>query len=148
LCIHLNIGKQFHHIVLKNIRYTTTTSSTRVLLPFDEQATFLNLALLITFALALIQALLSMIGSVISCLWSPCCMMSSGPIYTPIPTNSHYVQTTPHRHETPQSSTLRSVKRQQHPETHRFITANGHQDSMLNGFIHKDSPIRSHYDAV
>jgi hypothetical protein len=57
-----------------------------------------NLALLITFTLALVQALLSMIGAVISCLWSPCCV-SSLPSYTPVITNSHYVQTTPHRFE-------------------------------------------------
>jgi hypothetical protein len=70
----------------------------RILIPFDEQATFVNLALLITFTLALVQALLSLIGSVISCIWSPCCM-TSWSLYTPITTNSHYVQTTPHRYE-------------------------------------------------
>ena len=58
----------------------------------------MSLALLITFTLALVQALLSLIGSVISCLWSPCCL-SSWPTYTPISTQSHYVQTTPRRHE-------------------------------------------------
>jgi hypothetical protein len=68
------------------------------LVPFDEPATFANLALLITFTLALVQALLSMIGAVISCLWSPCCI-SSLPRYTPITTNSHYAQTTPHHLE-------------------------------------------------
>ena len=70
----------------------------RLLVPFDEPATFANLALLITFTLALVQALLSMIGAVISCLWSPCCS-NSVPNYTPITTNSHYAQTTPHRFE-------------------------------------------------
>ncbi len=67
-------------------------------MPFDEPATFVNLALLITFTLALLQALLSMIGAVISCLWSPCCV-SSSQNYRPIATNSHYAQTTPHRFE-------------------------------------------------
>jgi hypothetical protein len=70
----------------------------RVLVPFDEPATFANLALLITFTLALVQALLSLIGAVISCLWSPCCT-NIWSTYTPIPTTSHYSQTTPHRHE-------------------------------------------------
>jgi hypothetical protein len=69
-----------------------------LLLALDEPATFANLALLITFTLALVQALLSMIGAVISCLWAPCCLNSWSP-YTPIVTNSHYVQTTPHRYE-------------------------------------------------
>jgi hypothetical protein len=70
----------------------------RLLVPFDEPANFTNLALLITFTLALVQALLSMIGAVISCLWSPCCI-SSSPNYTSVTTNSHYAQTTPHRFE-------------------------------------------------
>ncbi|CAF0848323.1 unnamed protein product [Rotaria sp. Silwood1] len=132
---------------------STTTTSTRILVPFDEPSTFVNLALLITFTLALVQALLSMIGAVISCLWSPCCM-SSPTIYTPVSTSSHHAQTTPHRHETPQSSTLRSIKRQQQQqqqqrqETHRLVATNGHQDTMMNGFIHKNSSIRSHYDHV
>ncbi|CAF0786383.1 unnamed protein product [Adineta ricciae] len=130
---------------------TTTTMSpfllTRVLVPFEEPATFDNLALLITFTLALVQTLLSLIGAVISCLWSPCCM-SSWPTYTPIPTTSHYAQTTPHRYETPQSATLRSVKRQQLHETHRFLNSNGHSDTMPTNIIHKNSTIRSHYDVV
>ncbi|CAF1028805.1 unnamed protein product [Adineta steineri] len=134
---------------LKSSQPTTTTpiTSTHVLVPFEEPATFDNLALLITFTLALVQALLSMIGAVISWLWSPCCM-NSWPTYTPISTTSHYAQTTPHRHETPQSATLRSVKRQQQQETHRFITTNGHQDTIRNGVLHKNSTIRSHYDDV
>lgn len=70
----------------------------RLLVPFDDPASFANLALLITFTLALVQALLSMIGAVISCLWSPCCV-NSEPSYTPIATSSHYAQTTPHRFE-------------------------------------------------
>ena len=71
-------------------------SSRQLLVPFDEPATFVNLALLITFTLALVQALLSLIGAVISCLWSPCCT-NPVPTYKPIATNSHYSQTTPHR---------------------------------------------------
>jgi len=126
---------------------TTSTSTIRLLVPFDEPATFTSLALLITFTLALVQALLSMIGAVISCLWSPCCI-SSSPSYTPITTNSHYAQTTPHRFESPQTSTLRNLKRQQQPETHRFITANDSQEPVLNGFLHKSPPIRSNYDDV
>lgn len=72
--------------------------SRRLLVPFDEPTTFTNLALLITFTLALVQALLSMIGAVISCLWSPCCIHSSTNSLS-IATNSHYSQTTPHRFE-------------------------------------------------
>ncbi|CAF3169844.1 unnamed protein product [Rotaria socialis] len=137
---------------LASYRYKNTQSTTplaRLLVPFNEPSTYANLALLITFTLALVQALLSMIGAVISCIWSPCCM-SLTPIYAPISTTSHYAQTTPHRHETPQSSTLRSVKRQQQQQqdTHRFITHNGHQDMMLNGCLHKNSTMRSHYDHV
>ncbi len=119
LFIHLIIGKRFHQIVLKQRRwqqqqqqyhpqckflllYLSITYFSiiyrRLLVPFDEPATFANLALLITFTLALVQALLSMIGAVISCLWSPCCI-SSLPCYTPITTNSHYAQTTPHHLE-------------------------------------------------
>ncbi|CAF4357203.1 unnamed protein product, partial [Rotaria sp. Silwood2] len=60
---------------MSSYRYKTilspTTTSTRILVPFDEPSTFVNLALLITFTLALVQALLSMIGAVISFLWSP-----------------------------------------------------------------------------
>lgn len=48
--------------------------------------------------MALVQALLSMIGAVISCVWSPCCM-STTPAYAPISTTSNHVQTTLHRHE-------------------------------------------------
>jgi hypothetical protein len=91
-----------------------------------------------------------MIGAVISCLWSPCCI-SSWSTYKPILTSSHYVQTTPHRHEVPNPplSTLRSIQRQHYQEPHRFITTNGgHQEPMLNGFLHKNSPMRSHYDDV
>ena len=69
----------------------------RLLVPFDEPVNFINLALLITFTLALVQALLSMIGAVIACLWSPCCIFSP-PNYTPIPINSHYAHTTTPSH--------------------------------------------------
>ncbi|CAF2889498.1 unnamed protein product [Rotaria sp. Silwood2] len=126
---------------------STYTSTIRLFMPFDEPASFANLALLITFTLALVQALLSMIGAVISCLWSPCCMSSSRN-YTPITTNSHYAQTTTHRFENPQLSTLRSVKRQQHPETRQFIPRNESQDPVINDFLHKNLPIRSNYDDV
>ncbi|CAF2720345.1 unnamed protein product [Rotaria sp. Silwood2] len=126
---------------------STYTSTIRLFMPFDEPASFANLALLITFTLALVQALLSMIGVVISCLWSPCCMSSSRN-YTPITTNSHYAQTTTHRFENPQLSTLRSVKRQQHPETRQFIPRNESQDPVINDFLHKNLPIRSNYDDV
>ncbi|CAF0837629.1 unnamed protein product [Adineta steineri] len=126
---------------------STTTTTTRLLVPFDEPATFVNLALLITFTLALVQALLSLIGAVISCLWSPCCI-SSVPSYKSMATNTHYAQTTPHRFENTQSSTIRSVKRQQYPEAHRFITTNESSDSVINGFLHKSPLIRSNYDDV
>lgn len=133
---------------------TTTTSSTQIFFPFDDQATFINLTLLITFTLALVQALLSLIGSVISFLWSPCCLYTSV-AYKPIPTNSHYVQTSPHRYETPQSSTIRSIKRLPPPtssETHRFIATNACHDPTTNSYIRKTSSLRggggSYYDEV
>ncbi|CAF0942813.1 unnamed protein product [Rotaria sordida] len=126
---------------------STSTSTIRLFVSFDEPASFANLALLITFTLALVQALLSMIGAVISCLWSPCCINSSRN-YTPIATNSHYAQTTSHRFENPQLSTLRSVKRQQHQETHQFLTRNESQDPVINGFLHKNLPTRNNYDNV
>ncbi|CAF3334435.1 unnamed protein product [Rotaria socialis] len=127
---------------------TRATSTMRVSVPFDDPTSFSNLALLITFTLALLQALLSMIGAVISCLWSPCCTSSSSVNYTPIASNFNCSQTIPHRSENPQVSTLRSVKRQQHQETHKFITTNEPQDPLINGFLNKNLPIRSNYDDV
>ena len=70
----------------------------RLLVPFDEPVTFTNLALLITFTLSLVQALLSLIGAVISCLWSPCCFTSPA-VYRPVTAPAHYSPTTPHRYE-------------------------------------------------
>ena len=70
-------------------------------MPFDEPVTFTNLALLITFTLSLVQALLSLIGAVISCLWSPCCF-SSPALYKPVTAPTYYSPTTPpppHRYE-------------------------------------------------
>ncbi|CAF1007211.1 unnamed protein product [Adineta ricciae] len=135
---------------LKSFR-TTTASTTiptiQLLVPFDEPATFVNLALLITFTLALVQALLSLIGAVISCLWSPCCT-NPVPTYKPIATNSHYSQTTPHRFDSLHSTPLRNLKRHQPSETHRFIITQDPSDSLINGFIHKSPLIRSNYDDV
>ena len=139
--------------------------SRQIFFPFDDQATFINLTLLITFTLALVQALLSLIGSVIAFLWSPCCLYTSV-AYKPIPTNSHYAQTSPHRYvvynkifdfciyclfffvlKAPQTSTMRSMKRPPvppTPETHRFIN-----DSTMNSYVHKMSSLRGgRYDEV
>lgn len=79
-------------------RFIIILFSRRLLVPFDEPATFTNLALLITFTLALVQALLSLIGAVMSCLWSPCCF-NSLENYTPITTHPSHAPTTSHRYE-------------------------------------------------
>ncbi|UJR25610.1 hypothetical protein I4U23_006962 [Adineta vaga] len=128
--------------------HIATTPTIQLLVPFDEPATFVNLALLITFTLALVQALLSLIGAVISCLWSPCCT-SSIPTYKSIATNSHYAQTTPHRFDSTYSIPLRNLKRQQpQSETHRFILTQDTPDAHINGFLYKSPLIHSNYDDV
>lgn len=110
-----NIGKRFHlihrnhfiqhqpyqsrrsiHFVLFTSIVNPLISFSHLLVSFNEPASFANLALLITFTLALVQALLSMIGAVISCLWSPCCLTHASNYSPIINTSSHYVQTTPY----------------------------------------------------
>lgn len=121
----------------------------QLLVPFDEPATFVNLALLITFTLALVQALLSLIGAVIACLWSPCCADPVG-VHKPVATHSHYAQTTPSRFEggAHHPPPLRSMRRPQLSETHRYIITNDSPDPVMNGFLQRSPLLRSNYDDV
>ncbi|CAF0738035.1 unnamed protein product [Didymodactylos carnosus] len=114
----------------------TTTTTTRPLFLTSKEPTFENLALLVILTMALVQSLLSIIGSVISFIWSPCCTQTS---------KSHHS----HKHEvlstTLQRNNNNQKQQQQHNHyAHRFITTD---TSMINGFLQK-SPLRTNYDDV